>query len=93
MTKKYFFIGLTVGFIANIVGVIAYVFIFSKLSLLTTLQIAQEQGYLGSILALGAILNLFAFFGFLKLKRDQRARGVLLATMLTAIFILIEKFI
>lgn len=92
MTKKYF-IGLTVGFIANIVGVIAYVFIFSKLSLLTTLQIAQEQGYLGSILALGAILNLFAFFGFLKLKRDQRARGVLLATMLTAIFILIEKFI
>lgn len=84
---------MTVGFIANIVGVIAYVFIFSKLSLLTTLQIAQEQGYLGSILALGAILNLFAFFGFLKLKRDQRARGVLLATMLTAIFILIEKFI
>ena len=93
MTKKDLFIGLTVGFIANIVGVIAYVFIFSKLSLLTTLQIAQEQGYLGSILALGAILNLFAFFGFLKLKRDQRARGVLLATMLTAIFILIETFI
>lgn len=55
MTKKDLFIGLTVGFIANIVGVIAYVFIFSKLSLLTTLQIAQEQGYLGSILALGAI--------------------------------------
>ena len=85
--------GLAVGFIANVGGVIACVVIFSKLSLRTTLQIAQEQGYLGSILALGAILNLFAFFGFLKLKRDQRARGVLLATMLTAIFILIEKFI
>ena len=28
----------------------------------------------GGLLALGAILNLAAFFGFLKIRRDERAR-------------------
>jgi hypothetical protein len=45
----------------------------------------------GSLLALGALLNLAAFFGFLKLKRDNRARGVLMATVLTALVILFYK--
>jgi len=42
-------------------------------------------------LALGAILNLVAFFGFLRIKRDQRAKGVMLATLVTALVIMIYK--
>ena len=56
-----------------------------------TYQAAVEQGHVGSLLALGAILNLVAFFGFLKLRRDYRARGVLMATLLTALVILYYK--
>ena len=37
------------------------------------------------LLCLGALPNLAAFFGFLKLNRDYRARGVLMATFVTAI--------
>ena len=56
-----------------------------------TFEAAIAQGHLGSLLALGAILNLAAFFGFLKLRRDYRARGVLIATLLTAMVILYYK--
>ena len=58
---------------------------------LETYQAAVEQGYVGSLLALGAILNLIAFFAFLKIRRDYRARGVLMATVLTALIILFYK--
>lgn len=91
MIKKEVLIGFIVGIIANTVGTLGYILIFSDLSITTSLQIAKEQGHFGSILALGALLNLAAFFGFIKLRRDHRARGVLIATFLTAIAILLLK--
>lgn len=91
MIKKEIAIGFAVGIIANIVGSLLYMLLFSKYSLGETFKIAQEQGYIGSILALGALLNLLAFFGFLRIKRDQRARGVLIATLLSALLILFFK--
>ena len=56
-----------------------------------SLVAAVEAEQVGSLLALGAVLNLVAFFGFLKIRRDERARGVLLATVLTALVILYYK--
>ncbi|WP_417362209.1 hypothetical protein [Galbibacter sp.] len=91
MIRKEIITGFIVGIIANVLGVIGYILIFSELSFTTSLEVAREQGHIGSILALGALLNLVAFFGFIKLKRDHRARGVLIATFLTAIIILLLK--
>lgn len=90
-TKKEVIIGFLVGLIANTFGTLAYILLFSEFSITETLKIAVEQGYIGSILALGAILNLVAFFGFLRIKRDYRARGVMIATILTALIILYFK--
>lgn len=86
-------IGFIVGGIANTFGTLLYIVLFSDLSIVATFEAAIAQGYFGSLLALGAILNLVAFFGFLRLKRDYRARGVMIATLLTAVIILIYKFI
>ncbi|MDV4117644.1 MAG: hypothetical protein BGO40_12345 [Chryseobacterium sp. 39-10] len=91
MIRKEIITGFLVGIIANIVGTLGYLLLFSDLSIASSLQIAQKQGHIGSILALGALLNLVAFFGFIKLKRDHRAKGVLIATFLTAIIILLLK--
>lgn len=93
MTKKEIFIGFAVGIIINVFGTIGYILMFSKLSIETTLAVAYEERFLGSILALGAVPNLLAFFLFLKIKRDLRARGVLFACILTALYMLIEKFL
>lgn len=90
-TKKELVIGFVVGVIANTIGTLLYILLFSDLSITETFQAAREQEHLGSLLALGAILNLIAFFGFLKIRRDQRAKGVLIATILTAMVILYYK--
>ncbi len=89
--KKEVLIGIIVGLIANTFGTLLYVLLFSDLTIAATFQAAVEQGHIGSLLALGAILNLLAFFGFLKLRRDDRAKGVLIATLFTAMIILYYK--
>ena len=83
--------GFLVGIIANSIGTILYIVLFSELGIKETFQAAIQQGHVGSILALGAILNLIAFFLFLRLRRDNRAKGVLIATILTALMILYYK--
>jgi hypothetical protein len=89
--KKEILIGFAVGIIANVTGTLLYILLFSDFGIMETFKAAIEQGHIGSLLALGAILNLIAFFGFLKIRRDQRARGVLIATLLTALVILYYK--
>ena len=90
-TKKEIITGFLVGIIANVFGTLLYILLFSDLGIQETFIAAEEQGYLGSLVALGAILNLIAFFGFLRIRRDQRAKGVLVATLLAALVILYYK--
>ena len=68
MIKKEILIGLIVGLIANTLGTLLYILIFSDFGIVETYQAAVQQGHIGSLLALGAILNLVAFFGFLKIR-------------------------
>ncbi|MEZ4969527.1 MAG: hypothetical protein R2814_07690 [Flavobacteriaceae bacterium] len=91
MIKKEILIGFIVGIIANTIGTLLYILVFSDFGILETYQAAVQEGHVGSLLALGAILNLVAFFGFLKIRRDYRARGVMIATLLTAMLILYYK--
>lgn len=90
-TKKEVVIGFFVGIIANTIGTLLYILLFSDRGVIETFAAAVEQEHVGSLLALGAILNLVAFFGFLRIKRDYRARGVMIATILTALVILYYK--
>ncbi len=91
MNKKEIIIGFMVGIIANTIGTLLYILIFSDFGIKATYEAAVQQGHIGSLLALGAILNLVAFFGFLKIRRDERAKGVLIATVLTALVIVFYK--
>lgn len=89
---KEIIIGFIIGLVANMAGTYLYIYFFSKLSLEETLKEALENDYLGKLIVLGAILNLLAFFVFLKKRQHYRARGVLLATVIAAVAILIAKF-
>lgn len=86
-------IGIGVGLIANTLGTLLYIWIFSDYGIKETFQVARQYDYDGSLLAIGAILNLLAFFGFLRIRRDLRARGVLIATMACALLVLVLKFV
>lgn len=88
-------VGLLFGLISNLAGSYLYLFFLSKtkdLSIESTYLVALEQDLLGNIIALGALLNFVVFFVFLKKKQYYRARGVVLATLVAAIVILISKF-
>ena len=87
MIKKEVFIGFFVGLVANGIGlVLAALFLGSKDGIGITLRQSLKEGVFGKLITIGAILNLVVFFIFIKKKQDYRARGVLLATVLVAIF-------
>lgn len=89
---KEILIGFVIGLSANMAGTYLYIFFFSKLSLESTLEAALENDFFGSLIALGAILNLIVFFLLLKKNQYYRARGVVLATLVAALAILFSKF-
>lgn len=91
--KKEIFIGVLVALFATAGGFFLYVEYFSKFSFSETLQIIAEGYLYGRVLSIAAIPNLFVFFIFIKKNQDQRAKGVLLATILIALTTLILKFI
>ncbi|MGO3706620.1 MAG: hypothetical protein ACTJGD_02505 [Mesonia hippocampi] len=93
MIKKEIFIGFIVGIVANLIGMFIYIAAFSKYGFTTTLEISYEEGYLGSIISLGAILNFLPFFVFLKKNKPYRSRGVLIASIFAALVIIITKII
>ena len=91
--KKEILIGIITAIITNTLGTILYILAFSDEGIKTTIQRSLNEGFFGKIVSLGAILNLIAFFLFIRKNQDHRARGVLLTTIVIAIMIMIRKFI
>lgn len=92
MIKKELFIGMLVGLIANAIGLFFTATLLGQGDDFTTvIKAAISEGFLGKLISLGAILNLAAFFVFIKKKQDYRARGVLLITVLIAVFTFVFK--
>ena len=92
---KEVILGFLFGLIANCSGSYLYVFFLSEikhLSLESTFNITVHEGLLGNIVVLGALMNLLVFFVFMKKNQYYRARGVILATLIAAIVVLISKF-
>lgn len=88
MIRKEVTMGFITGIICNALGVALCTFIVSEVKGLgfeETFNLYYHSGNLWMIISLGALPNLAAFFGFLRLNREYRARGVLFATFVAAI--------
>lgn len=91
--KKDIFIGILVGFIANAIGLFLVATLLGQGDdFITVIKAAAKEDFLGKLISLGAILNLIAFFVFIKKRQDYRARGVLLITIFIAVFTFVFKF-
>ena len=94
MKNKDITIGLAVGLIASAIGLLLALLFFGKgNSISDSLSIAIDGGVLTKLVSMGAILNLAAFFLFLKRKEDVRAKGVLIATIVVALITIIIRFV
>lgn len=92
MYKKEIIIGILVGLLANSIGLfIAATLLSQGDDFIKVIEAAAAEGFLGKLISIGAILNLIAFFIFIKKKQDYRARGVLLITVFIAVFTFVFK--
>jgi len=92
MNKKDVFIGIFVGLIANAMGLFFAANLLGQGDdFMNVIKAAANEGFLGKLISLGAILNLVAFFVFIRKKQDYRARGVLLITVFIAVFTFVFK--
>lgn len=89
--KTEILIGILLGFVANVVGMILYVFIFLDQNLTDAIYKIKEFNLIGGIIALGAAVNFLPFFLLLNKNKVYMARGVLIATIIAALITLIYK--
>ena len=91
--KKEISIGFLISIIATVCGVFLYIQYFSKYGFEETIQMIQKGNLYAQVLSLAALPNLFIFFVFIKKKQDYRARGVIMASILTALITFVLKFL
>lgn len=88
MKKIDLFIGMIIGFISTIIGVYLFLEFKTEYGFTEGIQGIKQQGFLGKLIAMGAVLNLGVFFLLLKLNKELMARGVILATILLTVITL-----
>ncbi len=91
--KKEILIGFLVGLAATAAGFYLYVEYVLDGTFEESLAVLRENSLYGQVLSIAAIPNLFAFFIFIKKRQDYRARGVLIATLVVALMILVAQFV
>ena len=89
--RSQIFLGILLGFVANILGMFLYILIFIDANFTDAIYKIKEFNLVGSIIALGAAINFLPFFILLNKNKVYMARGVLIATIIAAIFTLIYK--
>ena len=91
--NKEVLIGFLISLFAMFCGLFLYVEYVSKYDFETTIQLIKDGDMYGKVISLAALPNLIVFFVFIKKKQDLRARGVLLATILTALITFVLKLV
>lgn len=87
-------IGCLIGLAATAIGTTIHLLYLSNrdgLSISEIINFAKQQGNIGAIIVMGAILNLVAFFLLLRFNQDIKAKGVLIVTFIMAIILMIYK--
>lgn len=83
--------GIIIGIMGTCLGTVLWILFFSDSDITTTIKNAWQEGLLGAILSAGSLVNLGSLFLFLKQKKHYEARGVIIATLLVAFFIIYQK--
>lgn len=85
MKKTDLLIGFFIGIITALLGTILFLKMFTEVQTINDFHIVREQGILGKVITLGAILNIIIFFILLKKNKELMARGIVLATIVLAL--------
>lgn len=89
--QKEFVLGILIGLGSTLLGCVLVIWLLTNQPIGLALENLIEQRRIGSLISLGAIPNLFLFFGFLRQRKDAYSKGILMATFIVAIATLIIK--
>ena len=90
-TTKPFIKGILIGIIAPVVAFVIYVSFYLEADVLYTFNKLVEINKITHVISLSTLINLLIFFMSLKTNRDDQAKGIVLATILYALLVLILK--
>lgn len=85
MKKTDLFIGFILGIAVALLGTFLFLISFTEYIAVSDLQLIKQEGILGKVITLGAILNIAMFFLLLKINKELMARGIVLATIILAL--------
>ena len=85
MKKTDLLIGFLIGLASALLGMFIFLELFTEQGFAEGISLMKQEGHLGKVITLGAILNIIVFFILLKKKKEMMARGVVLATIVLAI--------
>lgn len=92
--KDHLILGLILGLLIPVLGVIGFYYSkFATIDLFQFLQVATKHKVLSPMLSLCAILNLGTFYLFLNKNYLLTARGIILATIIYGVTIVLLKFV
>jgi len=85
MKKTDLLIGFFIGLITTFIGSYLFLKTQTEYDLIEDFSILKNEGILGKVVTLGAVLNIIIFFILLKKNKELIARGVVMATIILAI--------
>jgi hypothetical protein len=88
MNKIEIVYGLIIGILASFLGCALFIALFTPYSFINGIALVKAGGNLGKLITLGTILNIIIFFLLLYFKKELMARGVVLATLILAVYTL-----
>src|SRR6478735_7778776 len=92
--KDSLLFGLIIGLVLPVIGVIIFYYSkFAAVDLMQFVDIATKHKVLSPMLSLCAILNLGTFYLFLNKNLYLTARGIILATIIYGVTIVVLKFV
>jgi hypothetical protein len=92
--KDSLLFGLILGLLIPVLGVLVFYYSkFAAVDLMQFIQVATKHKVLSPMLSLCAILNLGTFYLFLNKNLYLTARGIILATILYGVTIVVLKFV
>lgn len=85
MKKTDLLIGFILGIGVALFGTFLFLISFTEYKSFSDIQLIKQEGLLGKVVTLGAILNIAMFFLLLKINKELMARGIVLATIILAL--------
>lgn len=90
---NHLIIGFIIGLLAPTIGITIFYFTkFESIGISEFLKISVEEKMLSPLLSLSAVINLGVFYLFIQFDKLKTGRGIILATFIYGLAIVLLKF-